>query len=318
MPCVIKAQNLGKVFRPGHFTLFKPKESITAVDRVSFSIAKGECFGLVGESGCGKSTVGRMLLNLVDATSGSVYFKGIKLQGLPDDQMHRLRSKMHIIYQDANNSLDPRYSVYRTLEEPLQLKGISGPDRQVKISEFANKVGIGKELFQRYPHELSGGQRQRVGIMRALLQDPEFIVADEPAASLDLSVQAQILNLLETDKKERGTALLYISHNLSMMRFVSQRMAIMYLGGFLEFGSTKSIFENPLHPYTQMLFASLLDRVPQERKERKRTASLPNPPLDNGGCAFYNRCTLGKPFCKHETPWLREIEPGHEVACHNL
>ncbi|MFH0995421.1 MAG: ABC transporter ATP-binding protein [Pseudomonadota bacterium] len=285
---------------------------------VTFSIAKGECFGLVGESGCGKSTVGRMLLKLVDSTSGRVFFNGTNINSLSGCEMKRLRSKMHIIYQDASSSLDPRYSAYRTLEEPLRIKGLPKPERREKILESADKVGIGQELFQRYPHELSGGQRQRLGIARALLQDPEFIVADEPAASLDLSVQAQILNLLETDKKERGTALLYISHNLRMMRFVSQRMAVMYLGRFLEAGSTERIFQKPLHPYTQMLFASLLCIDPNKRKINGKIGESQALPPSNTGCAFYTRCSLRKPLCNHEEPRLKETDRDHQVACHNV
>ncbi len=318
MHSVIKAENLTKVFKPNLWKMLKTKNTITAIDGISFSIAKGECFGLVGESGCGKTTLGRVLLNLIDATSGDVYFNEKNVDSLSRAELKLLRSKTHLVYQDANSSLDPRYSVYRILEEPLRLQGFPKSERKKKILGSFNRVGIGSELFNRSPHELSGGQKQRLGVMRALLQDPEFIVADEPAASLDLSVQAQILNALQMNKKEHGTALLYISHNLRMMRFVSERMAVMYRGRFLETGATKSLFQNPLHPYTQSLFASLLCTNPYLRKKRncvivkESQSQFPS----NQGCVFYPRCSLRESYCKYEAPGLREITCDHQIACH--
>ena len=317
---LIKAEALTKVFRPEGFRRLSRAKTVTAVDRVSFSIAVGECFGLVGESGCGKSTMGRLLLKLTEPTSGKVFFNGANLGNLSPHEIKKLRPRMQMVYQDADNSLDPRYSVYGILEEPLRLKGLRKSERQKRIRRIMSRVNIGAELMLRHSHELSGGQRQRVGIARALLQEPDFIVADEPAASLDMSVQAQMLQLLDTTKRTRGTALLYISHNLRMVRFMSKRMAVMYLGGFLETGITESIFHNPLHPYTRMLFASLLCSDPRERRKNQSNVAgeSPDPAFIPPGCAFHPRCSLRAPLCEREKPPLRDVGGGRKVACHTV
>ncbi len=319
MQDTITAERLTKVFRPEGSGLFNRTIPVKAVDDVSFDISPGECFGLVGESGCGKSTVGRILLKLAEPTSGTVFFNGMNLKHLSLRDIKALGPQMQMVYQDADNSLDPRYSVYRILEEPLKLKKIAQTERQQKILRIMYRVNIGTELLRRHPHELSGGQRQRIGIARALLQEPRFIVADEPAASLDLSVQAQILKLLDTTKRNRGTALLYISHNLRMVRFMSQRMAVMYLGRFMETGITESIFQNPLHPYTKMLFASLLCLDPRKKRTRKLgiTGEPPDPGFTPTGCAFHPRCPLRVPLCEREKPQLKEVA-GRKVACHRI
>jgi len=316
---MIKAEKLTKVFRPEGFRLFNRTKPVTVVDKVSFSIAAGECFGLIGESGCGKSTMGRILLKLTEPTSGNVFFNGANLEDLSLHEIKTLRPRMQMVYQDADNSLDPRHSVYRILEEPLRLKGLQKSERHNRIRRIISRVNIGTELLLRHSHELSGGQRQRVGIARVLLQNPDFIVADEPAASLDLSVQAQMLQLLDTTKKTRGTALLYISHNLRMVRFMSQRMAVMYLGRFIETGITESIFQNPLHPYTRMLFDSLLCMDPRKRRTGKPnvTGESPDPGFVPPGCAFHPRCPLRVPLCERKKPLLRQIN-GRQVACHRV
>lgn len=318
---MIRAERLVKVFKSEGFRLFNRAGPVSAVDEVSFSISRGECFGLVGESGCGKSTIGRILLKLTEPTSGNVFFNGMNLKDMSLNEIKKLRPRMQMVYQDADNSLDPRYSVYRILEEPLKLKGAHKFERQNKIHQVMSRVNIGTELLLRQPHELSGGQRQRVGIARALLQEPDFIVADEPAASLDLSVQVQMLQLLDTTKKNSGTALLYISHNLRMVRFMSQRMAVMYLGRFMETGVTEIIFQNPLHPYTRMLFDSMLCMNPQERRTKNPNVTVtgepPNPGFVPPGCAFHLRCPLRVSLCEMEKPPLRTI-CGRQVACHRV
>ena len=320
MQDMIRTVRLTKVFSPERFRLVGRTGPVTVVKDVSFFISKGECFGLVGESGCGKSTMGRILLKLTEPTSGNVFFNGMRLKDLSLNEKKKLRPKMQMVYQDADNSLDPRYSVYRILEEPLKLKKVNRSERQARIQKIMSRVNIGAELLLRHPHELSGGQRQRVGIARALLQDPDFIVADEPAASLDLSVQARMLQLLDATRRANGTALLFISHNLRMVRFMSQRMAVMYLGRFMETGITESIFQNPLHPYTRMLFASLLHMDPGARTTQtlEVIGEPPDPGFAPSGCGFHPRCPIRVPLCERETPLLREVVTGREVACHRV
>ena len=291
---------------------------IKAVDGVSFNIDRGECFGLIGESGCGKSTLGRAILRLTDITAGEVYFQGINLQTLGPRELKGLRRKMQFIFQDSDSSLDPRFSVYKLLVEPFRVQGESKANIEARLSGLMELVNLGKELLCRYPYELSGGQRQRIGIARAMALKPEFLVADEPAASLDLSVQAQILSLMKTLQKDYNLSLLFISHQLKIIRIMTQRMAVMYLGTFVEVGKTKEIFSRPLHPYTKALLASEpnLKREPRKRKLLLQ-GEIPNPASLPAGCRFHPRCPHFEPQCAKEEPELLDMGDGHLVACHH-
>lgn len=290
---------------------------IKAVDGVSFNIDRGECFGLVGESGCGKSTLGRAILRLTDVTAGEVYFQGIDLLALSTRELKYLRRKMQFIFQDPDSSLDPRFAVYKLLAEPLRVQGEGKAKIEARVYELMEMVNLGKELLCRYPHELSGGQRQRIGIARAMALNPEFLVADEPAASLDLSVQAQILSLMKTLQKDYSLGILFISHQLKIIRIMTQRLAVMYLGRFVEVGRTKEIFSRPLHPYTKALLAA----EPDPKRELKKRKSLlkgeiPDPAFLPAGCRFYPRCPYFEPQCAEVEPVLVDAGGGHRVACH--
>ena len=318
MPNLIQAEGLTKYYYPKSNLRFWARQPVKAVDGLSFSIAEGESFGLVGESGCGKSTVGRLLLRLSELTEGNVYYKGTNLHSLSNKKMRNLRVKMQPIFQDADNSLDPRYTVSRLLAEPFKRCQESQRDSEQRINQLLELVNLGRELLERHPHELSGGQRQRVGLARALALEPEFIVADEPAASLDLSVQAQVLDLLKTMQEQKGIGLLYISHNLRIVRVMTQRMAVMYLGEFLEMGETERIFKNPLHPYTKLLISSLPNLDPSKRKSKLNLAvgEPPNPFALPKGCRFHPRCPECKSICEVENPKLLPIGEGRKLACH--
>ncbi|EGW37988.1 ABC transporter ATP-binding protein [Desulfosporosinus sp. OT] len=324
MSNLMRAERLTKYYYPKNDLRFWARQPVKAVDDLSFSIAEGESFGLVGESGCGKSTVGRLLLRLSERTEGNVYYKDTDLYSLSNKRMKNLRVKLQPIFQDADNSLDPRYTVARLLAEPFKrYPGTQGGqrgqrDNDPRISQLLELVNLGSELLERHPHELSGGQRQRVGLARALALEPEFIVADEPAASLDLSVQAQVLDLLKTRQEQKGIGLLYISHNLRIVRVMTQRMAVMYLGKFLEVGDTESIFRNPLHPYTKLLISSLPILDPSKRKSKLDLAvsEPPNPFALPQGCRFHPRCPDCQPICEVETPKLLPIGEGRSLACH--
>jgi oligopeptide/dipeptide ABC transporter ATP-binding protein len=290
---------------------------VKAVDGVSFNVDRGECFGLVGESGCGKSTLGRAVLRLTGATAGEVYFQGIDLLALGPRELKRLRRKMQFIFQDPDGSLDPRFTVARLLAEPLRVQGESKATVEARVSELMEMVNLGKELLCRYPHELSGGQRQRIGIARAMALTPEFLVADEPAASLDLSVQAQVLSLMKTLQKEYGLGILFISHQLKIIRIMTQRVAVMYLGRFVEVGRTGEIFSRPLHPYTKALLAA--GPNPKRKHEKRKLllkGEIPDPSFLPAGCRFHPRCPYFEPPCAGVEPVLVDTGGGHRVACH--
>jgi len=315
---LIQAIEMTKLYYPSENFSLKRKKPITAVEGISFSISKGESFGLVGESGCGKSTVGKMILRLLEPTSGKVIYNGENIFELSGEKLKELRPKLQPIFQDADSSLDPRYTVSKLLEEPFKIQKVNKHEIDERIEELLNYVNLGTELLGRHPHELSGGQRQRIGMARALALKPDFIVADEPAASLDISVQAQVLDLLNTAREKNGTGLLYISHNLRIIRIMTQRMAVMYLGKFMETGDTESIFENPLHPYTKMLIASLLTLDPEKRRTKKDliTGEPPDSTDIPSGCRFHPRCPYRKSICENEVPLLRDVSDSRSVACH--
>jgi oligopeptide transport system ATP-binding protein len=300
---------------------------VRAVDGVSFTVAKGETLGLVGESGCGKSTTGRAVLQLERPTGGKVHFDGEELTGKWTKSFGRsawsprlrdLRRRMQMIFQDPYASLNPRMTVESIVGEPLKTFGL-GKDLRRKVQGLMKRVGMDPRYIRRYPHEFSGGQRQRIGIARALALEPDFIVADEPISALDVSIQAQILNLLRDLQRELGLTYLFIAHDLAAVRHISTRVAVMYLGHIVEIGKTETIVREPLHPYTKALISAVPIPDPKIEKTRKRlelVGDVPSPIDPPKGCTFHTRCPEAIDRCKVDVPELRTIAPGHEVSCH--
>ncbi len=293
---------------------------VKAVDGVSFTVRRGEILGLVGESGCGKTTTGRCILRLEKPTGGEIRFDGVDLAGLSNRQLATLRQRIQVIFQDPYSSLNPRMKIGSIIAEPMKVHGIE-PDaakRQARVHELLSICGLNPGFADRYPHEMSGGQRQRVGIARALAMNPEFIVCDEPVSALDVSIQAQVVNLLEDLRERFGLTYLFIAHDLSVVRHLCQRVAVMYLGRIVEMADSDTLFEQPLHPYTQALLAAVPvpdPLVEQGRVFRPVKGEVPssiNPP---SGCVFHPRCPMAVERCSRERPEPREIRPGHVVAC---
>ncbi|HHU83073.1 MAG TPA: ABC transporter ATP-binding protein [Firmicutes bacterium] len=298
------------------------KEYIYAVDGVSFSVNKGETLGLVGESGCGKSTLGRTILRLYEPTAGEIYFDGEKINHLQGDDLLQLRRRMQIIFQDPFASLNPRQTVERIIGLPLRIQGMKGRELSERVDELLEQVGLGRVYRKRFPHQFSGGQRQRIGIARALAVNPSFVVADEPVSALDVSIQAQIINLLEELQEKMGLTYLFIAHDLSVVSYVSDRIVVMYLGRVVEMGPTEEIFSSPQHPYTKALLSSI-PRIGKKDQSSSRIileGSVPSPLAPPAGCRFNTRCFVkNKPAaCFHETPPLVQGAPGHYAACHLL
>ncbi|QEK12945.1 ABC transporter ATP-binding protein [Crassaminicella thermophila] len=299
---------------------FKTKEGMLhAVDDVDFFINKGETLGLVGESGCGKSTTGRVLIRLLEATSGEVIFKGENILKFNNKKMRNFRKNAQIVFQDPYSCLNPRLTISEIIAEPLYVNKVysNSVDMNKRIKELMEIVGLAERLVNAYPHELDGGRRQRVGIARALALNPEFIVQDEPVSALDVCIQAQILNLMKNLQREFGLTYLFIAHNLSVVKHVSDRIAVMYLGKIVELSDYKTMFVDPLHPYTQALLSAIpIPRVDVKRKRIILEGDVPSPINPPNGCRFYGRCRYRKDICKQQTPELREIEMGRYVACH--
>jgi oligopeptide/dipeptide ABC transporter ATP-binding protein len=304
-----------------HFTIKKgflgEKKAVKAVDGVSFQIEQGETLGIVGESGCGKSSLGRTILQLIKPTSGEIIFGGRNITHLPRKEMKELRKDMQIVFQDPYASLNPRSTVRTILETPLIVHGQRSRQERMKIIEgLIDKIGIRKDQLDNYPHEFSGGQRQRIGIARALTLSPKLIIADEPVSALDVSVQSQVLNLMVDLQKELNLSYMFISHDLSVVQHISDRVAVMYLGKIVEIAEVDELYRNPLHPYTRALLTAVPLPDPTQKRERIiLQGDLPSPINPPSGCPFHTRCPVATPECKVEVPELREKAMGHWAAC---
>ncbi|MGD9566704.1 MAG: ABC transporter ATP-binding protein [Sedimentibacter sp.] len=317
---LVEAVNLVKEFdiAGGRF-LSKNRLFVHAISDVSIQIMKGETFALVGESGCGKSTLGRLLLRLLEPTSGHVNFEDVNINELNDNDLREMRKKMQIIFQDPYASINPRMDVYNIIAEPLVThKMCPSKEETIKmVKELMNKVGIRSEFIDRYPHQFSGGQRQRIGIARALALNPELIVCDEPVSALDVSIQSQILNLLHDLQEELKLTYLFISHDLSVVRYISDRVCVMFLGKICEIGKTEDIFSNPIHPYTKFLIEAVPKPDPTLRKENKQLlqGEIPSPINPPSGCRFHTRCPYKKSICQEQEPEMKSYG-GRYAACH--
>ena len=298
--------------------LVRKRTVVKALNNVNFNIMKGETLSVVGESGCGKSTLARTVLGLYPPTEGSIYFRGNKIDNLSPRQMIPYRAQMQMIFQDPYASLNPRMKVTQTLEEPFIFhnKSVTKKIVKEKVAEVMQQVGVDPKWADRYPHEFSGGQRQRISIARALMVDPEFIVADEPVSALDVSIQAQILNLLMDEQKLRNLTYLFITHDLSVVKHISNRVAVMYLGTLCELAPTKVLFDSPSHPYTIALLSAIPKLGEKQKKHIRLKGDIPTPIDLPAGCIFHSRCIHCNERCKHEIPVFKKMESGSSVACH--
>lgn len=315
---LLRVEGLKKYFPIRKGILSQVSGHVKAVDDVSFYVNEGETLGIVGESGCGKSTTGRMLMRLLEPTEGKVVFNGKDLTSITNDEMRKARREIQMVFQDPYASLNPRHTIEKILEEPLIVHGLGdSKTRKKKVYEFLEIVGLSRYHGKRYPHQFSGGQRQRIGIARALMTNPKLIIADEPVSALDVSIQAQVLNLMQDLQKELKLTYIFIAHDLGVVRHISDRVGVMYLGKMVELGGSESLYAKPLHPYTQALLSAV--PVPDPNFEREQviiTGDIPSPSNPPSGCTFHTRCPFKMDVCTQVVPQLQEIEPGHSVACH--
>ncbi|MBS1818298.1 MAG: dipeptide ABC transporter ATP-binding protein [Acidobacteria bacterium] len=315
---LLEVRDLKKYFPIRKGLLSRTVGHVKALDGISFDVSAGEVLGLVGESGCGKTTAGRCILQLTEPTSGSVRFEGRELVGLPRRELRSLRQRMQIVFQDPYSSLNPRLTVGSILREAITThKLASGRAADERVADLLAKVGLSPSHAARYPHEFSGGQRQRIGIARALAVNPRLIVADEPVSALDVSIQAQVVNLLRDLQRELGLTYIFVAHDLSVVKHISDRVAVMYLGTIAELAGSAELYANPRHPYT----VSLLSAIPIPDPDRRRNrivlrGDVPSPANPPSGCRFHTRCYMAQPLCSEQVPLLREVAPGHWSACH--
>lgn len=318
MKSLIEIKNLKKHFPIYGGILKKQVGAVHAVDGISFDIYTGETLGLVGESGCGKTTAGRTILRLIEPTTGEAYFEGNNIFQMKAKEIREIRREMQLIFQDPFSSLNPAMTVYSIIREPLEIQGLTkGIDVEGRVLEIIEKLELEPHHIYRYPHEFSGGQRQRIAIARALVVNPKFVIADEPVASIDVSMRAVILNLMRNLQKSLKLTYLFISHDLSVIKYMCNRVAVMYLGKIVELAATKELFKNPEHPYTQALISAI--PIPDPTVRRKRIilkGDVPSPINPPKGCRFHPRCPYTKEICKREEPSLIELKKGYQVACH--
>ena len=318
---LLRAEGVSRSFSAaGRFSLLRNRKEIRAVDEVSLELLKGETLALVGESGCGKSTLGRLLLRLLEPSAGRVFYNGTDLTALPAAAMRHMRRHLQMVFQDPYGSLSPRLTVGQIVAEPLRAHGVAGSnaERRQKVAELLRAVGLLEEHAARYPRQFSGGQRQRIGIARAIAADPLVIVADEPVSALDVSVQAQVINLFQDLQRARGLSYLFIAHDLAVVRHIADRVTVMYLGRIVEIGPKRAVYNAPQHPYTQALLSAAPSPNPDAARRRiLLEGDVPNPARIPPGCSFHTRCPIATELCRAERPVLRVVAPGQSAACHH-
>lgn len=318
METLLQVRDLKKYFPIRRGIIQRVVGHVRAVDGISLTVQRGETLGVVGESGCGKSTMGRSILRLVEPTSGQVEFAGQNILEFGKSKMRAMRREMQIVFQDPYASLNPRYSIAKTLAEPMVIHNLHTPStRAVRVRALLERVGLDPDYAQRFPHEFSGGQRQRIGIARALAVDPKLIILDEPVAALDVSVQSQVLNLLEDLQEDLKLTYVFVAHDLSVVRHISDRILVLYLGKMAELASAEDLFHDPLHPYTRALLSAVPVPDPDAKRERIiLQGDLPSPANPPSGCPFHTRCPVAMDVCSQQVPEWKEIKPNHTVACH--